>query len=260
MKTAAIAGLSILLLALFFECCPSSASEGPAGAPSPGVVSTAPAEAPTAVAPEAPAPTDTPVSHASATPSMPALEVRPGRTYLRGEWFFVLGEVVNNTDYWHESVKIVGSYYDANGSLVGTNFDYTELHNVAPHDAGVFEMGAELGSAASEVASCELQVQGRVTDDRPYAHLSVTVSNEYESRGWYHLVGEVTNSGDVDCESVKIVVGYYDAEGNVVGVDFDYTDVDPVPAGGKSPFDTGLEDIPSFEQYKVWVEGRPVRG
>lgn len=47
MKSLTIAGLSVLLLALFFQCCPSGPAEGPAPTPEADEIPTVPANTPT---------------------------------------------------------------------------------------------------------------------------------------------------------------------------------------------------------------------
>ena len=115
-----------------------------------------------------------------------------------------------------------------------------------------------MGGAAADVFTYTLQVEGSVTDDRPYDGLVVTTGRAYEEYGYYHLVGEAKNTGEKDCEYVKIVVAFYDAEGQVIGVDYTYTELDVVPAGKTSPFDLSVDSLPEFDHYELWVEGSPV--
>ncbi len=62
MKSLAIGGLSILLLVLFFQCCPSGAVEGPSLTPEAEEIPTEPTVAtPAPVHTKEPAPTETPV-------------------------------------------------------------------------------------------------------------------------------------------------------------------------------------------------------
>jgi hypothetical protein len=193
------------------------------------------------------------------TGEVSGLEVRAGREYLSYGYLHIVGEVVNETDDWLEYVKVVATYYDADGKMIGTDYTYTALDMVGPRDVGVFDLSGDVGGMAADVDSYKLQVEADPTSEIPYQDLEVTVFNEYEDYGYYHLVGEVENTGDLDCEYVEIVAGFYDADGSVVAADFTYTALDVVAAGGSSPFDLSAGEVPEFDHYKVWVEGMPVR-
>jgi len=63
-----------------------------------------------------------------------------------------------------------------------------------------------------------------------------------DSLGYYHVVGEVENVGDVALNFVKITATFYDESETVVGTDFTFTELDSLLAGRKSPFDLFLLD------------------
>jgi hypothetical protein len=44
------------------------------------------------------------------------------------------------------------------------------------------------------------------------------------SYGWYQLVDEVTNSGSLTAEFVKVVATFYDKEDKIIGADYAYTE------------------------------------
>jgi hypothetical protein len=77
----------------------------------------------------------------------------------------------------------------------------------------------------------------------------------YVDNGWLHIRGEVENTGATDAEYVKLIVTLYDASGNVIGMDFTYTELDIVPAGSTSPFESGTDHWPNFDHYDIQVEG-----
>ena len=72
---------------------------------------------------------------------------------------------------------------------------------------------------------------------------------------WFHIVGEVRNNTNAPMEFVKIVATLYDSNNKVVGTDFTYTELDVIPPGGKSPFETGTDEWAGVTSYKVQVEG-----
>jgi hypothetical protein len=186
------------------------------------------------------------------------LEVEGGYAWTTESGYFCLaGQVRNSSDQWLEAVKIVATYYDQAGGMVGSDFAYTEMDHVAPRDVGVFHLGVETSDLSGEVATYELQAQARPGNTPPCQGLEVSIANEYMRGEYYMLEGQVRNNGAESCEAVKIVAGFYNSNGGVVGTDFAYTDMDVVPAGGQSPFTLGTDELPGYDHYQVWIQGRP---
>lgn len=189
---------------------------------------------------------------------VPGLEVRAGYEYISYDYYHIVGEVINETDQWFESVKVVATLYDAEGNPIGADYTYTHLDHLPPHDVGVFTLATDAGGKAASVTSYQLQVEGMPSSGPEYEDFTVTVGNEYSEYDYYHLVGEVKNTGLLDCESVQIVAAFYDADGNLVGADYTYTTLDTVPAGGSSPFDLAAGNLAGpYDHFKAWVQGRP---
>lgn len=61
--------------------------------------------------------------------------------------------------------------------------------------------------------------------------------SSYYNLGYFMVVGEVQNTGNKNVEFVKIVATFYDANNNVVGTGYTYTDIDILVPGQKSPFE-----------------------
>lgn len=196
--------------------------------------------------------------------SIPAFSVAPlkvcaGRDYLRSNYLNIVGEVINNTEQWYEYVKVVATFYDANKNMLGTGYTYIQLDKLAPLDTGAFKLSSKVGGLATTVASYKLQVQGRPTNELPSGDLIVMVKNEYESHGYYHLVGLVKNEGKLDCEFVKIIAAFYDANNKVVDVQYTYTELDRISAGETSPFQLSVKALPKFDHFQVWVQGKQIK-
>jgi hypothetical protein len=86
--------------------------------------------------------------------------------------------------------------------------------------------------------------------------LEILSHQSYTDAGWFHIVGEARNNTNGPMQFVKIVATLYDKDNKVVGTTFTYTDLDVIPAGGKSPFELGTDKWTGTTQYKVQVEGR----
>lgn len=63
-----------------------------------------------------------------------------------------------------------------------------------------------------------------------------------DSLGYYHVIGEVQNTGDQAVNFVKITATFYDSNDVVVATEFTYTMVDVILPNRKSPFDIILAD------------------
>jgi hypothetical protein len=86
--------------------------------------------------------------------------------------------------------------------------------------------------------------------------LEILSHTSYVDGNWLHIVGEVKNNSNYPMEYVKIVITLYDNNSKVVGTDFTYTELDVIPPGGKSPFESGTDEWTGTATYKLQVEGR----
>jgi hypothetical protein len=120
-------------------------------------------------------------------------------------------------------VKIVATLYDAEGNVVGTGFTYSELDVIPPGGKSPF---------------------------------TIAIDQYGKDDGWLYIRGEVVNTGQSDAEWVKVVATLYDAQGNVVGAEYSYAELDVVPAGGRSPFEILLEQWEGFDSYLLQVQGQ----
>jgi len=89
------------------------------------------------------------------------------------------------------------------------------------------------------------------------ANIQILSHTSYmDSFGYYHIVGEVQNVGDVAVKYVKIVVTFYDSNHIVIATDFTYSELDVILPGRKSPFDilfTETSQIPRIDHYSLTV-------
>jgi len=185
------------------------------------------------------------------TPSAPPLEILSSQSYVDAGWYHIVGEVRNNTDDPMEFVKIIATLHDDNNNITGTDFTYTELDVIPPGGKSPFETGTDQYAGTTIY---KLQVQG---DPGVLGRQDLVISGDssYEDYGWLHIQGEVQNTGTTPAEFVKLIVTLYDANGNVVGMDFSYTELDTIPAGGSSPFETGTDHYPNYDHFEIQVQG-----
>jgi hypothetical protein len=73
--------------------------------------------------------------------------------------YHVVGTVVNQSAGVAEFVKVVGTFYGADGTVVRSDFTYTELEVVPPGGSDTFDLSVPEGGAAG-IASYVLKVEG----------------------------------------------------------------------------------------------------
>jgi hypothetical protein len=86
--------------------------------------------------------------------------------------------------------------------------------------------------------------------------LEILSHTSYIDGGWYHVVGEVRNNTTVPMRYAKIVATLYDNAGMVVDTDFTYTELDVIPPGDKSPFQTGTDQWQGAANNNPQAQGR----
>ena len=67
-------------------------------------------------------------------------------------------------------------------------------------------------------------------------------SSYIDSIGYYHVVGEVLNTGDASLTFIKISGVFKDSSGQVLDTELTYAYSDYLPAGQKAPFDLFISD------------------
>lgn len=92
----------------------------------------------------------------------------------------------------------------------------------------------------------------------PAGYSTARVSSYRDSLGALWVVGEAKNNTQSNVEFMKIIGTFYDAANNVVAVEFTYTCLDIVPAGGDSPFALLVLDAPDdIARYALTIEANP---
>jgi len=70
----------------------------------------------------------------------------------------------------------------------------------------------------------------------------LTHSGWLDSVGYYHVSGEVENTGDASASFIKITATFYDSSDTVIDTSFTFTSLDILLPGRKSPFEVLLID------------------
>jgi len=182
-------------------------------------------------------------------------QIRGVTDYFEMDYYYLVGEVFNLTGSNINFVKVVATFYDETGTVIGTAFTYTELDIILPNEAAPFQISSYPDKI--QPASCKLSSDYSATTEQPFAGLSIkSHSASIDDMGYHKIVGEVENTSTVPAEFVKIIATYYNSSEDVIGTAFTYTDIDVIESGGTAPFE--LSSYPREikpASYKLQVQG-----
>ena len=93
------------------------------------------------------------------------------------------------------------------------------------------------------------QLQTKPIEDTPKAKIILTGQNyiEKDNSNFDDIIGQVKNIGNGTAESIKTIFTFYDSNGNMVGTDFTYIDIDKLNPGQKAPFSETIDK----KKYKM---------
>lgn len=167
--------------------------------------------------------------------------------------YFVLGEVANDSDTPIYGVELEIDYLDAEGKVLGTDPGGLPVSRVEPRGAAPFvdtRYGAPAGIERAVVRVSRWSAESGV-DYRPLTVLGTTAR---EGITGVIVAGEARNDSGRPLSSIKLVTSFRDAEGNVVGIFFDYPVTGAVQAGETFPFTVETFDS-TMAGHAVLVQG-----
>lgn len=176
-------------------------------------------------------------------------------TYFDDDYFYIVGEITNTTSFNLSFVEIIATYYDQEEIVIGTTFTFTELDILLPDQTSPFEISSYPDTI--QPASYKLDIDYHTTDEQPFSGLHIKSSSDsIDNLGFFKIVGEVENTSSSSAQFVQIIVTYYDAQNNVIGTDFTFTQVTIVQSGTTASFE--LSSYPRQlrpASYKLQVQG-----
>lgn len=180
-------------------------------------------------------------------------EILSSNSYMSFSTFYVVGEIQNNLPYNIEYVKVVATFYDENGDVLGSGFTFTDMDILSPNQKSPFEVSNYPHDFVPY--SYKLQASYYTTSSEPYNGLEIKSHRPTDVYGNYGVVGEVENNGDQTVDYVKIVGTFYNDNDEVICKSFTFTDLDTLAPGDSSPFDLSTypqEITPA--RYEVQVQ------
>lgn len=167
-----------------------------------------------------------------------------------------IGTVTNHGETNLDYVKIIVNLRDGDGTLIATDYSYTSVDLVLLDQTVPFSV--TFFDDPGEWADYEIMVEADTARDEGFQGLEIISSTGSPGTySMYEIIGEVRNTSASDAEFVKIVAMLFDADENLIAVDYCYSSLDTVPAGGTSPFSLVIsggvdEEVASYE---LIVEG-----
>jgi len=135
--------------------------------------------------------------------------------YTTDTTFAVVGEVINGEEFPVFNVKVIGSFYDANGNLTGAQESVTDLVQIEPELSSPFRL--EVDNSNGTISSYELTLTWDDISIIDYEEL-VILRQETRDEGQLEVFGELRNEGSVSVRDIVVVATFYDSSGAVVDV------------------------------------------
>ena len=191
-------------------------------------------------------PTRTPTPTRTAMPS--GVVVTTSRTFHGGyaNRLYVVGVIWNNTNGNRSIRDIIVTFYDSQGSIVGTCEPDPMAYYMAPDQRAPFK--AALSSEPTGWVRYSVEVYHAETNNKPFRFSFSNVSHFHDGAGSLHVVGRVTNTDTRATSSMKVYFTLYDVSDQIVNCEMEYPpDLSP---GEAATFDIA---IPRDEPIAGWV-------
>lgn len=145
----------------------------------------------------------------------PATKVLSANTFSTGsgQYVYLVGEIENISEETLGilTVKVMG--YNRQGEIFETEEAQALLQQVAPGAKAPFSMAMD----AREIERYEIEVTGAAVEQAPTYQIEVVNADQTEPKSgyvWYE--GEISNTGTVGVDHVRVIAVLYDQEGKVV--------------------------------------------
>ena len=169
-----------------------------------------------------------------------------------------LGLLKNNGNEDLVFLELAFILRDEDGAAVASDFTYSALDVFPAGEISPFEMYF-YDMPADPWVSYEILIEGDVNDFfEYYADFEVLNAELQEATFGYDIVGEIKNVGSSKTDFVNIYAAVYDAEDQLIAVDFTFVDEDDLSAGETSTFtlsiwDT-LQDLEA-DHFDLYIQG-----
>lgn len=157
------------------------------------------------------------------------------RSYFDGTLNHIVGEVKNTGVSNVQLVKIVATYYDGAGQIIGSNYGFTTLNILVPGQRSPFDMTS---LPIPNLARYDLAVSAEQTATQPPAVRVNSVDQYVDTGGLNHVTGKVHSNAPTPVQRVQVVVSWYDATGKLINSGYTFpADAYLMQPGQTSQFD-----------------------
>lgn len=229
----------------------------------PTVTATVPPGTPTPPASPVPSPTGSPTPIPSPTPQPTGVVLRTHRSFIEGSDRVVVGEVFNGTDAPVFGVRVIATFYDGGGQLVGAQETITLLLATQPRQANPFRL--VLRNAPASIERYELTLNWDEIQLQNFDRVTIVSEEQTVVEGVVELHGELRNDHELPVANLQVVASFYDVDGTIVNVfvgEVDSTTLDPgqlTPYRIRTHFVGDSVGEAAYSSYLIQNQGTLVR-
>jgi hypothetical protein len=171
---------------------------------------------------------------------------------------WVVGEVENTGDMATQFTKVTATFYNSSNQVVAVETGYTEIDVLLPGRKSPFSIMLLKSSGSLEVYNYSLTVSwDNYAAGKPLALQFLSNSSTIDGRGHMHVLGEIKNTGSLTARFTKVIATFYDANGTVVGEEWDYTEPSDISPNQTAAFDIELiytQQVMKVASYTLTAE------
>jgi hypothetical protein len=170
------------------------------------------------------------------------------------DWYsYIVGEVQNQGSDTVLFVGVTGTFFDSDGNILATDFEYVEIDVLAPDQTSPFLLQSWLPNVPADHYTVSVS-QYDVTNETLYREFQIhndallyPKSNDYNP----YVEGDVENTGQSDVNKCKVLVTLYNVEGTAIRTD-SHIIVD-MPVGTTRSFNFWFGSTPEISSYQIQV-------
>jgi hypothetical protein len=164
----------------------------------------------------------------------------------------VVGEVRNDLQMNVGKVLVTATFYSASGEVIEEASTSTMIDILLPGQRSPFAL---ILPRPVDLWEYSLRITARPTLEQPLAGLELVQSHADEDEvGFYHVTGEVENTGQRTADRVQVIVTLYDKWGKIVNAGFVYGEPRRVRPGESAAFDCSFTYYPLVTEHAIQVE------
>jgi hypothetical protein len=178
--------------------------------------------------------------------------VRSHRSYAEGSNLIVVGEAVNGGAAPVYNLKVIATFYDAGGQLVGAQETLALLRQTQPTQANPFKL--QLANASSNIDRYEFSLIWDEISIAEFERVTITREEVHKDDG-LEISGELRNDGRPEVRNLLVAATFYDDSGAVLEVAPGSAAVTTLAPGATTTFSVRVAQEIPYASYLVQTEG-----